>query len=478
MSLSYPRAATLYENFRNQIWAGALSTVSARRVGAPFDEMELQACWFGGEYGRSFIGTEGETIEIVQFGTWNRGSGPDFTEAAVRVNGVLYHGPIEIDPDARDWEHHGHGENPDFDSVILHVFTDTAASKRVFTRTLSHRNVPQVLLPQYSGLRGAPDFLPEAFPGRCLVPLAQMEEPEIGSLLSSAAQYRLRQKAERLHVMATTTTTEQALYQAFAEALGFGRNKTAMAILAQRCPLKKLRPLPSLEREALLFGVSGFLRPDLSPSVSSGDPESQEYQRALWDHWWRIRDQAESIPRRAIQWRTDGTRPLNHPQRRLGALVSLLSHWEEVHIWCEEPQKKWEQVVNNWSKTLSHRFWSRHYTLLSDPSPKALRLIGQDRVRDILGNVLFPAAIRVHPDQWDQYIRLAGVAWSHKLRRACLRLFGQDKDRQKLFTRYYHQQQGLLQIYDDFCLADASDCADCPFPEQLLQWKMPRFVRR
>jgi hypothetical protein len=29
------------------------------------------------------------------------------------------------------------------------------------------------------------------------------------------------------------------------------------------------------------------------------------------------------------------------------------------------------------------------------------------------------------------------------------------------------QQQALLQIYDDFCMQDASDCARCPFPEQV-----------
>jgi hypothetical protein len=32
-------------------------------------------------------------------------------------------------------------------------------------------------------------------------------------------------------------------------------------------------------------------------------------------------------------------------------------------------------------------------------------------------------------------------------------------------------QQGLLQIYEDFCLQDNSDCAQCPFPEQMQKWK-------
>ncbi len=37
-------------------------------------------------------------------------------------------------------------------------------------------------------------------------------------------------------------------------------------------------------------------------------------------------------------------------------------------------------------------------------------------------------------------------------------------------AKFLYQQQALLQIYDDFCLVDVSECDDCPFPEQLRQW--------
>ncbi|MBA3543272.1 MAG: hypothetical protein H0T83_02350 [Chthoniobacterales bacterium] len=34
-----------------------------------FSELELQARWFAGDFGKTFTGTAGEEIEIVQFGT-------------------------------------------------------------------------------------------------------------------------------------------------------------------------------------------------------------------------------------------------------------------------------------------------------------------------------------------------------------------------------------------------------------------------
>ena len=35
-------------------------------------ELELQARWFAGEFGKNFVSTSGDKIDIIQFGTWNR----------------------------------------------------------------------------------------------------------------------------------------------------------------------------------------------------------------------------------------------------------------------------------------------------------------------------------------------------------------------------------------------------------------------
>ncbi len=469
MSPRYPAAAERYEQFRERVWAAA--GIIVRAPGSRFlpDELEIQARWFGGEYGRCFQGSEGEPVEIVQFGHWNRGAGPDFTEAAVRIDGVLRRGDIEVDPDVRDWERHGHGANPRFNGVVLHVFADQPALGRVFTRTEAHGNVAQVLLPQYSGLQGPPDFLPEAFPGRCRAPLSRMDDEEVASLLVSAAQFRLRRKSERLGAMGRATGPEQALFQGLAEALGYRHNKTSMAVLAQRCPVDELAGLDGPAREARLFGCAGFLSPEIGGGACGGD--AAPYLRRLWDRWWTMRDRHEPSRLRALAWRGDGTRPLNHPHRRVGALALLLEKWEVLRELWEKPVNNSEKVVNKWLADLSHPYWDRHYSLGSKPTPKPVRIVGRDRLRDLLGNVVFPGAIGISPDRWRDYLGLGGVASNQKLRRAALRLFGPDEQRRKLFTRYYHQQQGLLQIFEDFCLEDASDCRDCPFPEQLAQWR-------
>jgi len=61
-------------------------------------ELELQARWFAGDFGQNFVSTSGDKIDIVQFGTWNREAGPDFSDAAISVNGgEPMRGCMEID---------------------------------------------------------------------------------------------------------------------------------------------------------------------------------------------------------------------------------------------------------------------------------------------------------------------------------------------------------------------------------------------
>tara|TARA_R110002096_G_scaffold40688_2_gene110336 strand:+ start:907 stop:2367 length:1461 start_codon:yes stop_codon:yes gene_type:complete len=468
MRFAFPDAAEAYQDFRSRVWSDARPMVRDDLV-ALESELELQARWFGGEFGRRFIGTDGERIEIVQFGHWNRSAGPDFTESAVKIDGVLNSGAIEIDSDVRDWESHRHGVNPEFEPVVLHVFKDGPSLDRFYTRTNSHRKVVQLQLPQYAWSQGPPDFLPEAFPGRCVAPLSLMTDEEVELLLLCASQHRLLQKRLRLNAMSASVSKDQALYQAVAEALGFHQNKTAMAILAQRCPISELGEMNPLEREARLFGAAGFL--DREVFDEAADSNARRYLRELWSCWWKMRDQIEPSPSRAIPWRFAGSRPGNHPQRRVGALAAIVGQWEELSSLWENPVNKVEKFVNNSFNNLRHPFWEHHFTVRAKPIEGRLRLLGQDRRRDILGNVLFPALMGEEPYRWDEFRLLRSSNSNQKLRRAGLRLFGKDEKRGKLFTSYYHQQQGLLQIYQDFCLEDLSECDQCPFPEQLSQWQ-------
>src|SRR4029077_19116662 len=126
-------------------------------------------------------------------------------------------------------------------------------------------------------------------------------------------------KALRLQRLSELHGDDEALFQEVAAALGYKQNKLPFTVLAQRLPLRHLRARPN-EIEALLFGVAGFLG---APDLSSFEPGTRQYLRTLWGHLLPRRAEVERLILPPRTWRLSGTRPLNHPQRRLAALGQI-----------------------------------------------------------------------------------------------------------------------------------------------------------
>ena len=426
------------------------------------NELELQARWFAGEFGKSFVGTNGDKIDIIQFGIWNREAGPDFKDAVVSVNGgEPRRGCIEIDLVDRNWETHGHSTNPAFDQTVLHVFVDKG-EREFFTRTSGNRNVPQV--------RIDPAILPEAFSaniplaraGRCQAPLKNLPEKRIRNVLDAAAQFRLQKKAARIRAKIENHSRDEAVFQEIGAALGYKENKLPFTLISQRVALKLLRETPD-DAEAILFGLAGFLE---TPDLAVYKKSSRSYVRKLWDRWWPHRHEMHRLILPSKVWKLSSTRPTNHPQRRLAALAILTREWTGFR---RALAIRTATAVEKFFDGLDHPFWKLRYTLTADPAQDPMALIGESRVAEFLANVIFPLGKAEDHDSWPEYAKLSARLTNRRLEIAATRLFGDDP-RRRNFTKTIAYQQALLQIYEDFCLQDNSDCARCPFPEQMAKW--------
>jgi Protein of unknown function (DUF2851) len=426
-------------------------------------ELELQARWFAGDFGRNFISTNGDKIDIVQFGTWNREAGPDFSDAAISINGSdPIRGSIEIDLLDRSWESHGHAANPAFEETVLHVFVEKS-DREFFTRTKSNREIPQVQVDPTALPDAFSANLPLARPGRCQAPLKNLPEERVCSILDAAAKFRLQRKAARLRREIDNHGRDEALFQEIAAALGYKENKLPFTLLAQRLPLKFLRE-HSPDAEALLFGVAGFLQ---APDLDIYSKSTRKYVRNLWDRWWPHRDGLQRLILPAKAWRLSGSRPANHPQRRIAALAALALNWPSFVKFLNTDD---QNALTNFLLSLEHSFWNFHFTLTAEPSPKEMALVGESRVADILANVVYPFEFSSGRDVWSEFSKLPARLSNRRLATGATRLFGNDP-RCAQFLKTITHQQGLLQIYEDFCLQDNSDCAQCPFPEQMQKWK-------
>ena len=464
-------------------YAALLTTPDGMLREAPPDELadgkselELQAHWFAGDFGSSFLtATNGERVEVVQFGVWNREAGPDFTDAAVRFpdrpDAPVLRGSVELDASAEDWERHGHGGNPAFDGVVLHLYLRHGA-RQPFTRTSRHRQVAQVQLDlrQLEQLP-TPSALPLARPGRCSAPLRTLDAAQVRALLGAAAQYRLETKNRRWQRLASVHGYDQALFQSLAVTLGYKENKLPFALLAQRLPLKALRAAGE-SAAALLLGMAGFLEmPD--PGMGKDARETRSYLRSCWEHWWPQRNAVERLILPASAWKLRGLRPANHPQRRIAAMAQLALQWPRARALIDGEGGEFTKEVIKFLTGLRDEFWSHHYTLNSSRSPAAVALIGPARATEMLANVFFPRGIAAHPGRWAEYERLPAAQTNRRVETVVARLFegASDGVASNRAVKTAAQQQGLLQIYEDFCLQDDSDCERCTFPERVRRFE-------
>lgn len=413
--------------YRAAVQAGGSRVEEREPAASAGNELELQARWFAGEFGRDFVTTEGAAVRIEDFGRWNHEAGPDFIGARVRIGGEAVRGAIEIDPDVRDWERHGHATNVHFRETVLHVFVRQGGA-RFFTRTCDHRQVPQVRL-----------TLPPA-PSRKTLPVPEpvtTDARRAERILHAAARHRLALKAGALSRHAAVRGWDEAWFAALAVALGYRRNRTPFALLAQRVTREAAC-------ESLLFGVAGFLE---APDPPAAEPEVRAYLRALWEEWWAVRARCERWILPGSAWQFGGVRPANHPHRRVAVLAEMSRRWTALReTLAGDEATDLEKALAG----LAHPFWESRFNLAAARLRRPAALLGAERIRDIVINVFYPSALERSEEVWPKFLAERGAAPAAVMRETARRFFG---GLPAGFLARAVVQQGLLQIERDHGLA-------------------------
>jgi len=445
---------------------------------SPQDEHFLQRLWFEAAYRNPLTSTTGESIQILSPGFWNHGSGPDFLRCSLRNGqGEIEVGAVEIHLRPPAWTQHGHDLDRAYDRVILHVVWDQGP-RGFFPGTSQNRAIRQVelgaqLKAPLPEIRSLFQSLPSerqagARLGICHREFQALSRPEMIAIVKEAGWHRFQEKSRRWIAREKLHGFSQALWLGLAEALGYSENKAPFWLLAQRLPIDELRKIkPPLRREAMLFGLAGFL-PD--KGLDSPSRSGREWLRSLWDEWWKMRAEFgdQSLPRDS--WCLRGIRPSNRPERRLAILALAASHWPalEKAARSADPDAL-NRVLDEWT----HPFWSRHLTLNSARLPKPLSLLGESRRQSLLFNVVWPLAWQKKQPEVETLLLAARSPLPNKSSRlAAFRLLHGLLPSSALRPTLI--QEGLIQIWQDYCLTDEDQCRQCTFPEFVSNWKNER----
>ena len=317
--------------------------------------------------------TDGRSVEVIDPGLLNMHAGPDFFNAKVRIDGVMWVGNVEIHERSADWFLHGHDTDAAYNNVVLHVAAVVDAD--VVTERGDHLPqvqlaVPQQVLSNYRCLLAFDRYPP------CREAVLPLDTIKKRSWLSALVAERLNEKTEaiRRRVALFEGSWEAAFFATMARSFGFSVNSEAFEQWAERLPLMQIahhRDDP-FQVEAMFMGMAGLLdEAQMTPATREAalaDPYFLSLKREFGYLSRKFR--LEPMARQA--WRFLRLRPQNFPYIRMSQLAQLYCSRRAslAEITACESVKQLHAVL----QTSVSDYWRTHYTFGKESSLNEKRL--------------------------------------------------------------------------------------------------------
>ena len=326
----------------------------------------------------NLLTTAGERLEIIQLGQHNSDAGPDFLNAHINIDGILWVGNVEIHLRASDWARHIHHDDKAYDNVILHI----VLMDDVPVRRTNKQLIPALILQYdkaleqgYAHLLSSTDWVP------CCRSIHKVDEFRVQHFLERMAVERLESKTGHVDDVLRYTggNWHEAFRQLLFRAFGFGINALPFELLAKSIPFQAIEKqkyaLPQLE--ALLFGQAGLLSKE----------NDDEYIRLLQNEYRFLQQKFSLQPIDSHLWKFLRLRPHNFPTIRIAQLAQLL--YTSGNITDELlSEEKIEHIKTKFDVQASN-YWNTHFTF-GKTSPESVKKLGKDAIQTILINMAAP----------------------------------------------------------------------------------------
>jgi len=380
-------------------------------------EERLAEQWETLPAGAEVITTSGEHMRVLFPGRRGGRVGPDYVDAVLETPTGEVRGAVEVHRHTGDWVRHGHGSDPRYEDVVLHVVgRDDGAPARA-------PGGIQLPLLEIGGISHWGGANARRFP--CATRTVVGKARTIGTVgeshavtLQRAGERRFQQGVNRLtqrvQAEAHASDIEQVAYEEIAVALGYSRNSGPMRLLAAAATLETVRHKrigtgnPQVQVESLLLGSAGLL-----PSQRHLPPRRARdvYVEAL-ERIWAAHDQPAAV--RAYMWDHGQVRPENGPVRRVVGLAHLALGWPAGGLL---PAIR-EALMGAGRRPAAHRtlarlagvscppgYWLQHWdfgmpargayggALDQCTGNETVALVGPSRSADIVVNVFLPLAV-------------------------------------------------------------------------------------
>lgn len=367
--------------------------------------------WENSGYYSDLQTTDGEDVEIISYGRSNYGSGPDYKDAKVKINGKTFTGDVEIHRDFKNWAEHNHPKDRKYNPVILHVVLWDSEDRKS-PKLRIKRELPTVILSHFLK-RSIHDIWQDIITWTadtiklpCYSLNHMVSDEAVESWFETLAMERLKLRSARIKERLSELSSaydisikknevwEQILYEFIFEALGFSQNKQQMMNLASALNLDLLKEITQnnntmLYLQAVLFGTAGFLF-----DVRQKD----DYIDAVKKIWKQTEEMIKSPKQNRHEWNFFPMRPQNFPTIRIAYGAQIINRIISKDLFRKiiDEFDKADFEVRNCNRNILNLFrpeqdsyWSTHYDF-GKISKKENKLAGKQRIEDIAANVLVP----------------------------------------------------------------------------------------
>lgn len=322
-----------------------------------------------------------ETIQIMNVGLHNLDSGPDFSNAKIKIGDTLWAGNVEIHLKSSDWLKHQHQKDKAYDNVILHVVwvadvpiyrTDNTLVPTVELKDL----VDPKIISNYDRLKANSDWIP------CAQQLSVIDDLTKRICLDRMLMDRLEDKSALIAQLHQTLkgSWEDTFYVMMAKSFGFNVNSLPFELLAKSLSqiiLAKHKD-KKLQIEALIFGVSGLLSQNFD----------DDYPIALQKEYQFLKLKYLLNALEPQLWKFSKTRPDNFPTIRLAQFSALI--FQSQHLFSKvvaiDELKDFRAIFTDLP---INNYWENHFVFDKWVGKKSPDL-GKNSIDSILLNAVAP----------------------------------------------------------------------------------------
>lgn len=306
------------------------------------------------------ITTDGQSIDVMDFGHYNTEAGPDFLNARIKIDGTLWAGNVEMHVFSSDWHKHRHQNDKAYENVILHVVYehDIPVTLKNAVHPLPvlelKGKIPKSFLQNYQFLMNSKDSIP------CRSCVKTIDYSRVQWWKYALAIERLQRKSLYIKDILEKSQGdwEETCYIAMARYFGASSNTLPFEMMASHTPYSLIMKNKDkkLSLEALFFGQAGMLHADYQDA----------YFRSLKEEYVFLQRKYQLNPIDPVLWKFGRLRPVNFPTVRIAQFAGFLHRSGFLFSEIREAENNTE--IRSLFQSDTDPYWTTHYTFGKESS--------------------------------------------------------------------------------------------------------------